>query len=174
MRAVIVIPQKGFHDEEFFEPRKTLEREGIITFIACKEKTGATSVKNQLELPYMRLEEIQTWYLHGIIIVGGPGCEQYYDDDYLHKVIRQFEKEDRIIAASSNAIQVLANAGVLKGRKVTGTPAIKAAVEAKGAIFTGAPVETDGLLVTCSSPQDTAEYSKRIADLIKQHYAPKL
>ncbi|MBI1973569.1 DJ-1/PfpI family protein [Candidatus Micrarchaeota archaeon] len=174
MRAVLVIPQKDFQDEEYFEPRKTLEREGIITFIACKEKTGATSSKKALELPNMRLEEIQTWYLHGILIVGGPGCEQYYNDDYLFKIIRQFAKENRIIAASSNAIPVLANAGILDGKKVTGHPSVKNLVEAKGAKFTGAPVEVDGMIVTCKGPSEVADYSKRIADLIKQHYAPKL
>ena len=85
---------------------------------------------------------------HGIIIVGGPGATQFVTDPALHAFLRKSADDGCAFAATSNAPLVLAQAGLLKHRRVTGDPSIAGFLTAAEAHYTGAPFETDHVFAT--------------------------
>lgn len=84
----------------------------------------------------------------GIVIVGGPGVGQYVNDADLHAFLREWADEGCAFAATSNAPLVLAQAGMLKNRRVTGDPGIAGFLTAAGADYTGDLYETDHVFAT--------------------------
>ena len=87
----------------------------------------------------------------GLVLPGGRAPEYLRLDEKVLETIRHFAKQDKPIAAICHAAQLLAAAGVLKGRKVSCYPACAPEVGLAGGTYT--PVEmtaavVDGNLVT--------------------------
>lgn len=56
----------------------------------------------------------------------------------------------------------LANAGILEGKRTTAFPSVESDLKARGANYTGNPVERDGKIITGSGPEAATEFGKTI------------
>ncbi len=86
-----------------------------------------------------------------LVIPGGRAPEYIRLQKKVLDVVRHFSDEGKPIAAICHAVQLLAAAGVLEGRKCTGYPACGPEAKAAGADWQDIPVDgafTDGNLVT--------------------------
>jgi protease I len=81
----------------------------------------------------------------GLVLPGGRAPEYLRLDEKVLGIIRHFAKEQKPIAAICHAAQLLAAAGVLKGRKVSAYPACAPEVELAGGIY--APVEMTAAVI---------------------------
>ena len=61
---------------------------------------------------------------------------------------RKADADGKLIATWGQSLAVLAKAGILKKRKVTGTPSLRTMVESAGGRYTGRQLERDKKLVT--------------------------
>ena len=84
----------------------------------------------------------------GLVLVGGPGALELAGDAAVQRLVREAASADKMIAAWGHSTVILARAGVVKGRKVTGDPSIRDDVRAAGGKFTGVQVQRDGNLIT--------------------------
>lgn len=84
----------------------------------------------------------------GLLLVGGPGAIGLAEDEDTRRLVREASDAGKMIAAWGHSTAILARAGVLKGRRVTGDPCTEAAVLASGGRFTGVQVQRDKNLVT--------------------------
>ena len=55
---------------------------------------------------------------------------------------------------------------MLKGVKATSFPSEQAALKKGGAVFTGADVEKDGLIITGSGPKASEKFGLAVADAL--------
>ena len=102
-------------------------------------------------------------------------CKRFLDDVFClllatHNALslaQKFYNAGKITAAICIAPVILANAGLLNGKKATSFPSEENALEDKGAAFTGNPVEADGLIVTAEGPKAARDFGKKIAQLLK-------
>ena len=86
-----------------------------------------------------------------LLISGGRAPEYIRLNERVLQMTRHFDETDKPIAAVCHGVQVLAAAGVVEGRKMTGYPACGPEVKAAGGEFVeAAPTESvvDGNLVT--------------------------
>ncbi len=86
-----------------------------------------------------------------LVIPGGRAPEYIRLEKEVVDLVRHFAAEDKPIAAICHAVQLLAAADVLEGRKCTGYPACGPEAKAAGADWQSIPVDgayTDGNLVT--------------------------
>lgn len=86
-----------------------------------------------------------------LVIPGGRAPEYLRLNDEVLAIVRQFDAAGKPIAAICHAAQILAAAGVLKGRKVNAYPACAPEVTLAGGTFVSLPFEeaiTDRNLVT--------------------------
>lgn len=102
----------------------------------------------------------------GVLFVGGEGAARYLDDPDVLRLAREAAQHKKMIAAWGHAVQLLARAGVLKGRRVTGHPSTKDALVAAGAKYTGRQVEVDGQLVTGLDETAGMRFGKALAALV--------
>jgi protease I len=164
----MVIAQNGFRDEEFFEPRDVLIKSGIEVRVASEEVGMARGKLGGMVMPDLTVGEVGVDDFAAVIFVGGPGTVVYLDDPAAHKLAKDFFAAGKIVAAICMAPSILANAGLLNGKKATAFPNEKANLVTRGAKFTGAAVEVDGKIITACGPEAAKEFGEKIVELLKQ------
>lgn len=87
----------------------------------------------------------------GLVIPGGRAPEYLRTVEGVVPLVQAFARAGKPIAAICHGAQLLAAAGVIRGRRVSAYPACAAEVELAGASYAAIPVDqavTDGNLVT--------------------------
>ena len=83
----------------------------------------------------------------GIVLPGGmPGTVHLGEDDTVSQVIREFEKEGKLVAAICAAPSVLGQAGILNGKKAACHPGFEEKLTGAEVFFS--PVVCDGNVIT--------------------------
>jgi protease I len=77
---------------------------------------------------------------------------------------------DKVVAAASTAPLLLANAGLLKGRKVTCAPSVQEQVVGAGAEWSKGPVVEDGKLLTCATPESSKRLCRFVVYLLRPDF----
>jgi protease I len=151
-KVVMIAPQNGFQDEEYFETRRGLEANSIQVRVASMRAGPIRSMGGMTAQADLPIGQVHPADFSAIIFVGGIGATEFVNNRPLWDLIRQAAAQRKIMAASGNAPAVLANAGVLKGTRVTGAVEIQSVLMASGATYTGRTVEKDGPLITSMGP----------------------
>lgn len=165
-KVVMIIAFEGFRDEEYRDPKAVLEKAGISITVASS-KLG--TAKGKFGMPAevdLTLNQVKAADYDAVLFIGGPGCYEYYNDPAAHKIAQETIKEGKILGAICAAPGILANAGVLKGKKATmftddGTLA------KGGATYTGKGVEIDGKIITATGPQTAKAWGEAIVKALQ-------
>lgn len=116
--------------------------EGAQTY---SEKPGHRFVLNA------SFADVNPEHYDGLVIPGGRAPEYLRTLPGVVALVQHFVRADKPVAAICHGAQLLAAAGVIRGRKVSAYPACAAEVELAGASYADIPVDqavTDGKLVT--------------------------
>jgi len=165
-KVVMVIAHRNFRDEEFEEPRKILEKEGIEVIIASSSKDTATGMFGATAQPDILISELKVEDYDAIIFVGGSGASEYWNDPTAHKIAKEAVKQGKILGAICISPVTLANASVLEGKRATVWPSEIDKLKEKGALYTGEEVEIDGKIITASGPKAAEEFGKAILEAL--------
>jgi len=173
-KVLVVVADKDFQDTEYEAVKNALGAAGFEVVVA--NASGATSVGSNgaQVLPDLTVDKAKASDYKGVVIIGGPGASQYYDDAALRTLVTQAAGEGKVVAAICIAPVVLANAGVLKGKKATVFPDEKAALAGAGAVVQDATVVVDGNIVTGNGPESSDEFSKTVVNALKIGTKPTL
>jgi protease I len=90
----------------------------------------------------------------GILISGGRAPEYIRYDQALLQTVRWMVEQRRPVGSVCHGIEVLATAGVIRGRRVTCVPKCQLDAEVCGATYVDAPVVVDDLIVTARGARD--------------------
>ena len=163
-KVVLVVAFKGFRDEELFDTQTELENAGVKTIVASTHVGNATGILGGIAEATMAIGQINVGEFGGIVFVGGVGAEAYFNDCKAQELVRKFNADGKVVAAICIAPGILANAGVLKGKKATAFPSEEGNLMEKGAIWTGQNVTVDGKIVTANGPKAAKEFGRKIAE----------
>ena len=117
IKAIIAISQKGFEQEDFHAIMRATAKNNIITFIAANLKTGTIGNQGEGLLPNMKFDEIDTDHYNAIVFVGG-GASTYHKNQVAIRLAGEFYEKGGVVAASGDAVPILANAGLLERKTV--------------------------------------------------------
>ncbi len=165
-KVLFIIAPQNFRDEELFEPKKILEETGKQIVIASKNAKEAKGTLGESIMVDKDLSEISLDEYDAIIFVGGTGSSLYFDDPVALDLAKEAYEKDKIIGAICIAPSILANAGILQGKKATAFSSEAENLKAKGAKYTGEPVTIDGKIITASGPQAAQQFGKEIAQVL--------
>jgi protease I len=167
-RILMIIAPDNFRDEELLHTKEELERAGVKTTIASS-KTGEARGKLGARVNVdLKLDQVKVDDYDAVVFVGGPGSAIYFNDRHALSIAGEALKKGKKVCAICIAPVILANAGVLKGKRATvwdGEYIEK--IESKGATYTGKPVEVDGNVITANGPAAAREFGRTIAKAIK-------
>ncbi len=166
-KILMIIAHQNFRDEELFIPKKIFENEGYTVVIASTSLKPAKGMLGSMVTPQILIDKVKVDEYDAIVFVGGVGAQEYFHNTVAHKIAREAVSKGKVLGAICLAPRILAEAGVLKGKKATVWFSEGKALEAKGAHYTGKPVEIDGKIVTASGPYAAEEFAKSILKLLK-------
>ena len=169
-RIAIVVGQRYFKDEELNIPKALFEKEGaLVTIVSSKldtaEGDGGTKVK-----PDVLIDDLDVGGFDAIVFIGGSGVKKdFWENPKAHAVAQDAVRRDRILAAICWGPVVLANAGVLEGKKATGHTAQGAdkILTGKGCEYTKESVTVDGNIITAFGPSSADSFAAAIIEALK-------
>ncbi|MGB9664809.1 MAG: DJ-1/PfpI family protein [Ignavibacteria bacterium] len=164
--VVFFLPEKNFHDLEFTVPKSILEKHGIKVFISSENKNLSFGQFGLRIKPDTYLFNLHPENFSAIVLIGGPGSKDYWKNNLVIRAIKNFYSRGKIVAAICGAVGILANAELLKGRKVTCFSTDKEFIKSTGAIVTENPVEFDNNILTASGPDAAELFGKMLVEIL--------
>lgn len=165
-RVLLVIAPEQYRDEEFEVPKRVLSENGAQVQVASTSKKEATGMLGGKAAPDLLVSEAKEPDYNAVIVVGGMGSPEFlWNDAHLHKLVQESYKNGKVVASICLSGAVLANAGVLAGKRATvwKMPESLQALEQGRAIYVEQPVVQDGKLITANGPEAAEEFASTIA-----------
>lgn len=166
-KKILILAGDFVEDYEIMVPFQTLQTVGCTVHAVCPGKKSGDTIKTAVhdfegdqtytEKPghhftlNATFAEINPADYDGLLIPGGRAPEYIRLNDEVLKIVRTFSETSKPIAAICHGLQLLATAGVLKGKRCTAYPACGPDVIASGGEYVEIPVDqahVDGNLVT--------------------------
>lgn len=164
-KILLVIAPERFHDDELFHTRKELERARHTVLLAsttCGLCTGSLGGSAEAELA---LDAVDPQQYDALAFIGGRGCAVYFQDPRAHALAREMFQAGKVVAAICLAPVILAEAGILNGKKATVSGAKASVLESRSATFIdfhGPGVTVDGTIVTGNGPKAARQFGQQI------------
>lgn len=166
-KVLMIIAERNFRDEELLKPRKILEDRGVEVTVASTSLQDARGMLGATVKPDILLSSVKVQDYDVITFVGGSGASQYWNDPLAHSIAQATVRNHKILCAICIAPVTLANAGVLSGKKATVFSSEVSKLKAKGAIYTGKPVQVEGKIITGEGPQAAEQFGEAIAKALE-------
>ncbi|WP_228851300.1 type 1 glutamine amidotransferase domain-containing protein [Aegicerativicinus sediminis] len=168
-KRVAILATNGFEESELSEPKKALEKANAEVHIVSLDsnpikgwKDGNWSNTYNVD---KTIEEVSQKDYNALVLPGGV-----YNPDILRRnekavnFVRSFFENHKPVAAICHGPWLLAEAGVLKGRKITSFNSIKTDMVNAGANWVDEEVVVDAGLVTSRSPKDLPAFNSKLVE----------
>lgn len=170
MKKVLLLLAEGFEEIEALTVVDYLRRMNIIvdtcSITGESRVKGAHSIVVESDKILGEIDNIENY--DGLIIPGGmPGATNLRDDDRVNQLVKEFNKEEKIIGAICAGPIVLQRAGILKGKKVTSYPGFEN--DLKESIYKEDLVVQDGNIITARGPAVAVYFALIIVENLLGH-----
>ena len=160
-KVVLILPPHGVNEEEYRIVRGTLEGRGhpvttASVWAGSVEATDGTSVPAE-----MRIHDIKTYEFEAFVFLGGEGVRALFDHAGTRKLIKDVSY--KTLAASGDAVALVALAGGLSKKKVTAPAEWVDLIKRNGAVFTGTPLRVDGRIVTAQAASSAEQFANAVS-----------
>ncbi|MCK5655702.1 MAG: DJ-1/PfpI family protein [Candidatus Aureabacteria bacterium] len=168
-KAVFIIASSNFRDEELFIPMRIFRRAAWEVEVVSSVKGKIVGIQgNEIEASKL-VYEMKPGDYDVIIFVGGNGATEYWNDPTAHNIVKIAVKDNKILGAIGIAPIILANAGILKGRKATSWEAVQNRLRIKGVVCLDKTVVIDNVIVTARGPKAAEEFANALLTLAEKH-----
>lgn len=122
------------------------------------------ALKSTKKIPVdVTIDEVHPASFAALVIPGGTQhAERLRLNDRVREFVRAFDRNKKPIAAYGHGVAVLASAGVLPGKHLTGWPSIRDDITNAGGIWTDEPYVTDDNLLTSRNSHDVDKNTSKI------------
>jgi len=102
----------------------------------------------------------------GLVLSGGRAPEYIRYDEDLMRITKHFAETGKPIGVVCHGIEIVAKAGVIKGKKITTVAKCRFDAEVCGATYVDEPVVVDGNIVTARTFHDNTEWMREFMKLL--------
>jgi len=168
-KKVAILVADGFEQVEMTKPRDALEQAGAETRIVSLKPGQIQGMHHadicdkfdvDLTVADARAEEFDALMIPGGLL--NPDALRSNEDTL--EFARHFFHESKPVAAICHGPQVLISADLVRGRKMTSWPAIKADMRNAGARWVDEEVVVDNGLVTSRKPDDIPAFNEKMIE----------
>lgn len=165
---LVVLPPRGFGEQILRYARSSLYNVHVGTWSVSSEADDM--IHGRLQDFFMvdgPLDDADMERFSGLLIAGSEGRSPLADDERVLALVRAADASKKPIGGWGNALEVLARAGVLKGRRVTGDPALADVVSRARGRYTGRQVEVSAHLVTARDEGAGMRFGQCMAEMVR-------
>jgi protease I len=162
-KKVVLLAENHYQELELWVPYYRLKEEGaeVVVVGTGSSRTYTSKLGYPVDVN-KEAKEIDMSKYDGVVIPGGyaPDLMRRYPE--MVRIVREAHQRGKVVAAICHAGWMLASAGIVKGKKVTGFMAIKDDLINAGANYVDEEVVTDGNLITSRKPDDLPAFCREI------------
>lgn len=163
MAKILTLLENGFVDVEFSYPAKALKKAGHDVLVASSKKDIEIESKQGTKvISDSSYEGVNPQDFDALFVPGGKSPEKVRLNKAAIEIVKSLASSNKIIAAICHGPQVLATAGVLRGKTVTSWPLIQDELRDVGAKYVNQEVVVDGNFITSRNPGDIASFTKTL------------
>jgi protease I len=171
-KRVMILATNGFEQSELMKPKANLANAGIETEIVSLESGEIKGWKDngwgESVAVDKTVDDVSSCEGYDALLL--PGGQMNPDilrmNERAVAIVREFGMADKPIAAICHAPWLLAEAGLIDGKTVTGWPSIRTDLKNAGAKVVDQEVATDGNLITSRNPDDIPAFSKALIEML--------
>lgn len=153
---------------EVWYPYFRLKEEGITSVFVGTGKKVYTSKEGYPVEAEISIQQIKPGDFDGVIIPGGYAPDMLRRYKEVVDFVKAMHEEKKLVAAICHGGWLLASAGIIRDKKVTGFFAIKDDLINAGGRYEDREVVVDGNLVTSRKPEDLPAFCREILRSFKQ------
>ncbi len=166
-KLLMIVPPERFRDEELFQTKEELDEAGHETVLASTKLGICTGSRGGSFYSSIVIGQINPDDFDGVIFVGGGGSKLLFSDEVAIHIAQRMHSQGKLVAAICLAPVILANAGVLAGKKATVAGTEANTIESRGATYTGPGVTVDGSIVTANAPKSSRLFGQKINEVLR-------
>ncbi|SCX93385.1 protease I [Paenibacillus polysaccharolyticus] len=168
MSKVAFLLANEFEDSEMKVPYDEVKKAGHEVHIIGL-KAGETLQGKGGKASYTTdkaISEVNASDYDAVVIPGGSSPENLRTDANILKFVTEINAANKPIAAICHGPQILASAGLLKGRTITSYPPLKDDMVNAGADFKDHEAVVDGNYITSRTPEDEPAFVRELMKVI--------
>ena len=162
-KKVIILVEDMYNDLEFWYPYFRLKEAGVevtvVGPVTGKVYTGKAGLQIKSDI---EAKQVLSADFNGLIIPGGYAPDRMRRHTEMVKLVQDFARSGKVVAAICHAGWMLASAKVLQRRTVTSFFAIKDDLIHAGANYLDQEVVVDDNLITSRTPDDLPAFTKAV------------
>lgn len=169
-KIALLIAPRGTEEPEFVKPRDALREAGATVTVIGIEAGKAETVNGDLD-PGAEYQveraagDVSAAEFDGLVIPGGTvGADKLRADKDVVALVRAFFDAGTPVGAICHGPWLLAEADVLRGRKLTSYPSLATDLRNAGAEWADEEVVTDSGLVTSRKPDDLPAFCAKLIE----------
>lgn len=163
MTKALVLLAEGSEELEAVTVIDLLRRAGVEVLTAGLAPGPIRASRGVVLLPDTTLDQVLDRDFDVVVLPGGqPGTNHLDADARVHRLLVRMASAGRVVAAICAAPKVLANAGLLAGKRATAYPG---ALESVGMTSTGRAIEVDSKLVTSRGPGTAMDFALQLIEM---------
>jgi 4-methyl-5(b-hydroxyethyl)-thiazole monophosphate biosynthesis len=160
MSRVLVPLAQGCEEIEAVTIIDLLRRAGIDVVVAGLREGPVTASRGTVLVPDTTLDHVLGENFDMVVLPGGmPGAEHLDQDPRIHRLVQRQAEDGKYTAAICAAPKVLANAGLLDGKRATSYPGFIDAMDLPATQVLERTVVVDGKLVTSRGPGTAMDFA---------------
>ena len=165
MPRVLIPLAPGFEELEAVSLTNILRRAGIEVVMAGLHPGSVCASRGTVIVPDTSLEQVMSDDFDLVVLPGGlPGADNLRDDPRIIHLLQRTHAEGRLVGAICAAPKVLAQAGLLTGRRAAHYPGAMSAAELDGVIDSTAAIEMDDRVMTSRGPGTAMDFALALVE----------
>lgn len=170
LKNIAILATNGFEESELKSPKEYLENQGWTVEVISPEKGFIKAwAKTDWGPEYKvdkTIKEAKVEDYDGLILPGGVlnPDELRVQEDAL-QFVKDFFTNGKPIAAICHGPQIMINAGIVKGKKMTSVASISQDLKNAGALWQDSEVVVDDHIITSRTPEDLPAFNKKIVEI---------
>ena len=110
----------------------------------------------------VKFDDVRAEEYAAMLVLGGRAPEYLRNNPRVIEIVREFDRQEKWILAICHGVQVLAAAGLVRGKRVTCYEHVRVEAETAGAIFVNEQTVRDGRIVTAQTWQSHPSFYREI------------
>ncbi|MDB6057737.1 MAG: protease [Verrucomicrobiales bacterium] len=178
-KKIAILVTDGFEQVEMVLPRKALDKAGARTVLISPVPAAEPSVRGWKETKWgskfdvdVPLDQVSTQDYDALLLPGGViNPDKMRINSGAVEFVRSFFDSHKPVAAICHGPQMLIEANVVRGRRLTSWPSLKTDLRNAGAEWVDEVVVTDGNLVTSRKPADIPKFNETMINEFAMAFA---
>jgi protease I len=167
-KTIATLIAEGVEDLEYYVPVMRLQEEGAKVLTAALELKPVHG-KNGLEItPDTKIESLSAGELFALILPGGWAPDKLRRHSVVKDLVREMDSQGKTIGIICHGGWIPISAGIMKGRRATGSVGIKDDILNAGGTWVDEPAFRDGNLVWGRVVADIPDFCRELVQALTE------